>query len=93
MISELQIMERRLRLLLNDHKHTKQELDKFRQENEALRSVLNEKDQKLKNFHNQIKITKIVDSISVEEDEIPELKRKLGEYIKEIDKCILHLSK
>jgi hypothetical protein len=44
------------------------------------------------NFQNQDKITKIVTNTTVEKEESTELKHKLNEYIREIDKCIAHLS-
>ena len=47
---------------------------------------------KLTDFQNQYKIAKIVSSTTVEKDESVELKNKLNEYIKEIDRCIAHLS-
>ena len=47
---------------------------------------------KLSDFQNQYKIAKIVSSTTVEKDESVELKNKLNEYIKEIDRCIAHMS-
>ncbi|NVJ45735.1 MAG: hypothetical protein HWE07_01365 [Cytophagia bacterium] len=47
---------------------------------------------KLTDFQNQYKIAKIVSSTTVEKDESVELKNKLNEYIKEIDRCIAHMS-
>ncbi|MFT6053850.1 MAG: hypothetical protein ACJASP_000734, partial [Roseivirga sp.] len=44
------------------------------------------------NFKNQDKITKIVNNTTVEREESTELKHQLNEYIREIDKCIAHLS-
>jgi hypothetical protein len=47
----------------------------------------------LAGFHNQAKITKIVDSLNPEDGSVSELKKKVDEYIREIDKCIAHLSR
>ncbi|MFY0593670.1 MAG: hypothetical protein JXQ92_13570 [Roseivirga sp.] len=46
----------------------------------------------LADFQNQYKIAKIASSTTVEKEESTELKQKLNEYIKEIDRCIAHLS-
>ncbi len=55
--------------------------------------TLRKRDEQLSNFKNQIKITKIVDYINPEDESISELKRKVEEYIREIDKCIAHVSR
>ncbi len=44
-------------------------------------------------FKNQIKISKIVDNINPEDGSVSELKKKVDEYIQEIDKCIAYLSR
>lgn len=51
-----------------------------------------EKDQVLEDFKNQIKITKLVNSIPVENIESAELREKINNYIKEIDNIIAYLS-
>ena len=64
----------------------------LRSENQDLKSSVRSRDEQLSNFKNQIKITKIVDNINPEDGSASELKRKVDEYIREIDKCIAHLS-
>ena len=86
-------LERKINLLLNEHKSLKEEIRFLKHENEELRSVVRVKDDQISNFHNKLKITKLADSISHEDDNSTELKRKIDEYIKEIDKCIAHLAK
>ena len=58
-----------------------------------LKSLLNSKEQQIHDFHNKIKISTIVDSISVGDSEAAEVKNKIDDYIKEIDRCINQLSK
>ena len=58
-----------------------------------LKSVIKAKDDQIDNFQNKIKISTIVDRISVEEGEAKEVKDKINDYIKEIDRCINQLSK
>ncbi len=62
-------------------------------QNEELKSLLNSKEQQISDFQNKIKISTIVDTISVGDTEATEVKNKIDDYIKEIDKCINQLSK
>ena len=58
-----------------------------------LKSLLDTKEQQILDFQNKIKISTIVDTISVGDTEATEVKNKIDDYIKEIDKCINQLSK
>jgi regulator of replication initiation timing len=86
-------LERKILVLLNEHKATKDEVKRLKLENYELKTDLSRRDDQLHNFKNQIKITKIVDNINPEDGSVSELKRKVDEYIREIDKCIAHLSR
>ena len=86
-------LERKILVLLNEHKTLKDELKGVKLENHELKADLKKRDDQLSHFKNQIKITKIVDHINPEDGSVSELKRKVDEYIREIDKCIAHLSR
>jgi len=86
-------LERKILVLLNEHKSLKDEIRGLKLENHELKDNLHARDEQLHNFKNQIKITKIVDQINPEDGSATELKRKVEEYIREIDKCIAHLSR
>jgi len=86
-------LERKIMMLLNDQKSLKDEIRTIKLENHELRTDLRKRDEQMANFKNQIKITKIVDYINPEDESISELKRKVDEYIREIDKCIAHVSR
>jgi regulator of replication initiation timing len=86
-------LESKVTHLVSKHHDLLNELEHLRLENMGLKDSLRKKEEQLKDFQNQFKITKLVNTISVNKDEVPELKQKISEYIKEIDKCILHLSK
>lgn len=86
-------LERKILVLLNEHKALKEELKGVKLENHELKADLKKRDDQLSHFKNQIKITKIVDHINPEDGSVSELKRKVDEYIREIDKCIAHLSR
>lgn len=91
--SNLSGLERKLLVLINEHKSLKEELKTLRLENQELRSAVKSRDEQISGFHNQLKITKIVDNLHPEDGSVLELKKKVDEYIREIDKCIAHLSR
>lgn len=86
-------LERKILVLLNEHKALRDELKTVKLENHELKADLRKRDDQLSHFKNQIKITKIVDHMNPEDGSVSELKRKVDEYIREIDKCIAHLSR
>ena len=91
--TSLNSLERKLLVLLNAQKSLKAELNGVKSENGELKADIQKRDEQLHHFKNQIKITKIVDHINPEDGCVSELKRKVDEYIREIDKCIAHLSR
>lgn len=91
-IAELSTLERKLSLLVNEHQSLKEKIRILQDENTDLKSVIADKQRQIEGFNNKFKISKIVDNIGADKSETAELKNKLDEYIKEIDKCIAHLS-
>lgn len=79
-------------MLINEHKNLREEVKNLKVENQALRQSVQSRDQQLDSFKNQIKITRIADRIHPEDGDVAELKKKVDDYIREIDKCIAHLS-
>ena len=90
--TEINNLDRKVKLLLNEHSQLKDEILSLQKENESLESRLKEKDDALSGFQNQMKISKIVERMVVDEENTAELKGVINDYIKEIDKCIAHLS-
>jgi chromosome segregation ATPase len=86
-------LERKILVLINEHKSLKEEIRTLKTENLELRTGLKGRDEQLSNFKNQIKISKIVDNISPEDGSVSELKKKVDDYIREIDKCVAYLSR
>jgi chromosome segregation ATPase len=86
-------LERKLLVLVNEHKSLKEEIKALKGENQDLKSAIKVRDEQISSFHNQLKITKIVDNLHPEDGSVSELKKKVDEYIREIDKCIAHLSR
>ena len=91
--NELQSLERKIRLLMTQYTQEKKQNEDLKNQNQELKSMLNSKEQQILDFQNKIKISTIVDSISVGDSEATEVKSKIDDYIKEIDKCINQLSK
>ncbi|MTI19863.1 hypothetical protein E1176_02390 [Fulvivirga sp. RKSG066] len=91
--SSLASLERKINLLIGERKSLLTEVEVLKNENADLKASLNKKDEQIGNFQNKIKISKIVNEIDTEDGNASELKRKIDDYIKEIDKCIAHLSK
>ena len=86
-------LERKLLVLINEHKTLKDEIKTLKNENHELKAAIKIRDEQITGFHNQLKITKIVDNLHPEDGSVSELKKKVDEYIREIDKCIAHLSR
>lgn len=80
-------------VLINDHKNLKQEVNALKTVNSELKQSLRQREEQLDGFRNQIKITKIVDNIHPEDGSVSELRKTVDDYIREIDKCIAHLSR
>ncbi|MGC1241770.1 MAG: hypothetical protein WA874_09280 [Chryseosolibacter sp.] len=86
-------LERKLLVLVSEHKNLKEEIKTLKIENQELKTAIRIRDEQITGFHNQLKITKIVDNLHPEDGSVSELKKKVDEYIREIDKCIAHLSR
>ena len=89
---KLTILQANLEKLLADHQDRKQLVDQLRQENNALQEKISALETEVSDFQNQDKMSKLVNNTSVEREDSIELKNRLNEYIKEIDRCIAHLS-
>ncbi len=91
-INELNALERKLSLLIKDHQLLKEQVRVLLEENQELKTFVAQKEEQLTGFHNKVKIGKLVSNIEADNHDSAELKEKLDDYIKEIDKCIAHLS-
>jgi chromosome segregation ATPase len=91
--SNLNGLERKIQMLITEHKSLKEELKGLKMENMDLKAAIKVRDDQIAGFHNQLKISKLVDSLHSEDGSVPELRKKVDEYIREIDRCIAHLSR
>ncbi|MFT7055385.1 MAG: hypothetical protein ACJAR3_001012 [Roseivirga sp.] len=85
-------VEDQLKKLVQQHLLLRDEKEVLAKNNIQLKTEINSLNSQVINFKSQDKITKIVNNTTVEREESTELKHKLNEYIREIDKCIAHLS-
>jgi regulator of replication initiation timing len=85
-------VEDQLKKLVQQHMLLRNEKDVLAKNNIQLKTEINSLEGQVIDFKNQDKITKIVNNTTVEREESTELKHQLNEYIREIDKCIAHLS-
>ena len=85
-------LERKVKFLLNNYQDLKEELSIVKSQNQELKELIRKKDDQILDFQNKYKISKIVRNIRDGEEDASELKNQINEYIREIDKCILHLS-
>ena len=69
----------------------KDDYETLKKEVVALKEELVRKDEQFANFQNQQKLSNIASKIAGKEGNGAELKHKINEYIKEIDRCIIHL--
>lgn len=91
--SELQVLERKIRLLIAQHNQEKKKSEDLEKRYLELKAILDAKELQMQDFQNRNNIATIVNSIAVGDFEAAEVKNKIDDYIKEIDRCINQLSK
>ena len=89
---ELQRLERLANQVVRKIHVIEQENAVLKQELAEAQKLAREKEESLEDFKNQIKISKIVNNIPVESKASAELKERINNYIKEIDKIVDYLS-
>lgn len=89
---ELQNLERKIQLVLNENKRLKDELSQSKFENRGLIEHIDSQKTNLSHVQNQMKVNKIVNSTGVSAGDSAQLKGVIDGYVKEIDKCIAHLA-
>lgn len=88
LFKRLELLEAKALKLALAHKNLVNSHKELQFENLKLKNLVQMKEEEVRNFHNQEKISKIVTSITDDTYKKTELKLKINEYIKEIDKCI-----
>ena len=88
LLLRLEALEAKALRLALAHKELSVSYKELQSENLRLKNQIVQKEEEVRNFQNQEKISKIVTSIADDTYRKTELKLKINEYIKEIDKCI-----
>lgn len=92
LLSRMEMLEKKVQLLLRDYNHVKEAFAKVKEENKQLKGVIEAQNKQLSDFNYRSKIDKIVESLEVNGHSSEELKRAIDEYIQKIDECITQLS-
>lgn len=90
-LQQIHQIEAKVHQLVQQYQASLARLETANQEIARLEQVIHEKDAEIKNFQNQDNIAKIVQTIAVDTASSTELKLKINEYLREIDKCIAYL--
>lgn len=85
-------LEKQVKTLIERYQQLNKRHEQAVLENKPLKAEIEELRDQVRDFQNQDKITKIVSNTTAGKEESAELKRKLNEYIEEIDRCVAHLS-
>ncbi|MFN0049388.1 MAG: hypothetical protein ACKVOU_09715 [Cytophagales bacterium] len=86
-------LENKIKKLLELYYNVQAELKDCKNENDVLRKQLDFKNDELKNFQNQFKISKIANVVVDDKKLSSEYKLKINEYIREIEKGLAYLNK
>lgn len=92
-LTKIEALEAKVKKLVESHTLLKEELKESINENEVLRAIIEQKNEELKNFQNQFKISKIASFLSEDKKNASELRQKLNDYIKEVERGLAYLNR
>ena len=87
-LAQLDRLERQISTLVAAYQQLREELADANTTVQQLRADVRERDRQLKDRQNQENIVKLVQTIAGEPTHANELKLRLNEYIRELDKCL-----
>jgi chromosome segregation ATPase len=90
-LAQLDRLERQVTTLVAAYQQLREELADAQTTIQHLRADVRDRERQLKDFQNQENIVKLVNTIAGEPANVNELKLRLNEYIREIDKCLAYL--
>ena len=90
-LAQLDRLERQVTTLVAAYPQLREELADSQTTIQQLQADVRDRERQLKDFQNQENITKLVNTIAGEPANVNELKLRLNEYIREIDKCLAYL--
>ena len=92
MDDKFELIKSKIELLTKKLEESHFMIDELQKENLLLKNQAGSQNEELKSFKNREKISKIVEGVTGSDEKGAQLKQKINEYIKEIDKCIAYLS-
>jgi predicted nuclease with TOPRIM domain len=90
---ELIILNRKLDELLTKYTDLRAEVKELNHINDGLRSMLNDRDARIKELEVKYERSKLSGALLGEGENAGEAKRKLTELVREIDKCVALLNR
>ena len=90
---EIIILNRKLDELLNRFNDLRAELTDLKTRNEVLNNMLQERDMKIKELEIKYDRIKLSGALLGEGENALEAKKKIGELVREIDKCVALLNR
>ena len=90
-LAQLDRMERQVTTLVAAYQQVREELADAHTTIQQLQAEVRDRDRQLREHQNQENIVKLVHTIAGEPTHANELKLRLNEYIRELDKCLAYL--
>jgi predicted nucleic acid-binding Zn-ribbon protein len=90
---ELITLNRKLDELLDRYNNLKHEVTELKSGNEVLKGMLNEREEKLKELENKYERIKLTGALLGEGENAIDAKKKIGELVREIDRCVALLNR
>lgn len=85
-------IEKKIIRVLSNYKGLKLHNDELIREKKQMKEMLLEKDQKIEELENKLKMIKIAENLPTGEEDKQQIKKKINTFVKEIDKCIAMLN-
>ncbi len=86
-------LENKIEKLVDLHHRNKKELSSLKTENNHLNQTIDQQKKAIKDLEEKGKVLKLSKSLSTTNENTTELKLKVNELIREVDKCISLLNK
>lgn len=85
-------LQSKVEKLIIQHKKAKEDIKQLKEENSFLQGKLTDSKSELKELSEQNKVLKLARSLSGKEGKSTDIKLKINEFIREIDKCIAQIN-
>jgi chromosome segregation ATPase len=90
---ELTLLNKKLEELLERHNNLRTKNVELKNENESIKSILQERNDKIKELETKYERIKISGALMGEGENAVEAKKKINELVREIDRCVALLNR